>query len=98
MSFQNKKIDVSVYYFPNYHADVRNEKWHGRGWNEWDLVKCARPRFEGHDQPKEPLWGYEDESDPKVMAKKLRQRVKAESIILYLIGIGTMTARILKKR
>lgn len=52
---------VAVYYFPNYHADRRNEEWHGKGWTEWELVKAAKPRFDGHQQPKVPLWGYEDE-------------------------------------
>ena len=65
-------IQVAVYYFPNYHVDPRNEAVHGRGWSEWELMKCARPRFPGHRQPKTPLWGYEDESDPAVMAKKIR--------------------------
>jgi hypothetical protein len=62
---------VASYYFPNYHPDPRNEKANGKGWTEWELVKNAKPRFEGHDQPKVPLWGYVDESDPKVMAKKI---------------------------
>ena len=63
--------EVAAYYFPNYHIDPRNEAWHGTGWNEWELVRQARPRFSGHNQPKEPLWGYEDEADPAVMAKKI---------------------------
>jgi len=68
---QVKDYEVAVYYFPNYHVDPRNESWHGKGWTEWELTKQARPRFEGHEQPKIPLWGYEDESDPQVMAKKI---------------------------
>jgi hypothetical protein len=35
------------------------------------VVQAARPRFPGHQQPKVPLWGYEDESLPEVMAKKI---------------------------
>lgn len=66
-----KHIPVAVYYFPNYHVDERNEEIHGKNWTEWELMKCARSRFEGHDQPKIPLWGYEDEADPQVMAKKI---------------------------
>lgn len=62
---------VYAYYFPNWHVDEKNEKWHGKGWTEWNLTKAATPRFEGHVQPKIPLWGYEDESDPKVMEKKI---------------------------
>lgn len=62
---------VAAYYFPNYHADPRNEEVHGPGWTEWELVKKATPRFAGHNQPLEPLWGYEDEADPQVMARKI---------------------------
>jgi hypothetical protein len=65
-------ITVASYYFGNYHpGDPRNEQEKGPGWTEWELVKAARPRFPGHDQPKVPLWGYEDESDPQVMARKI---------------------------
>jgi hypothetical protein len=63
---------VASYYFPDYHPDdPRNIKMHGGEWSEWELVKSARPRFEGHHQPNVPLWGYEDESDPVAMAKKI---------------------------
>lgn len=62
---------VGAYYFPNYHVDPRNEKAHGKGWTEWELVKQATPRFAGHKQPKKPLWGYEDEADPRVFARKI---------------------------
>ncbi len=63
--------DVAVYYFPNYHAEPRNDATRGPGWTEWDEVRRARPRFPGHQQPKVPLWGYQDESDPAVMAQKI---------------------------
>jgi hypothetical protein len=73
MKHCNVKDDYTVacYYFPNYHPDPNNEELHGPDWSEWELLKNAKPRFEGHCQPKEPAWGYEDESDPKVMAKKI---------------------------
>ncbi len=68
----NEKITVASYYFGNYHPnDPRNVKSKGAGWSEWELVKKAEPRFPGHKQPNEPLWGYTDESDPKVMAQKI---------------------------
>ncbi|MHB8972070.1 MAG: glycoside hydrolase family 99-like domain-containing protein [Pirellulaceae bacterium] len=35
------------------------------------MVKNANPKFEGHYQPKVPLWGYRDESDPKEMARSI---------------------------
>ncbi|MFA6959185.1 MAG: glycoside hydrolase family 99-like domain-containing protein [Opitutaceae bacterium] len=62
---------IAAYYFPNYHADRRNEILHGPGWTEWDLVRRAEPRFPGHHQPLVPEWGYEDEADPRVMARKI---------------------------
>lgn len=65
------RIRVGCYYFPNYHVDPRNEKIHGPGWTEWQLVRHAIPRFPGHQQPKVPLWGHEDESDPQVMEQKI---------------------------
>ena len=67
----SKQYTIACYYFPNYHVDPRNEKQHGPGWSEWEVVRNAPPRFEGHVQPKVPAWGYEDESDPAVMAKKI---------------------------
>jgi hypothetical protein len=64
--------DIAVYYFPNYHNnDARNESRYGTGWSEWELVKNALPRFDGHRQPKIPLWGYTNESDPAVMEMKI---------------------------
>jgi hypothetical protein len=66
------KIEVASYYFPNYHkGDARHAIEKGKAWCEWELVKAARPRFTGHQQPKVPLWGYADESDPKVMQQKI---------------------------
>jgi len=62
---------IACYYFPNYHIDPRNVLTHGANWTEWELAKLARPRFPGHRQPRVPLWGYEDESDPAVMARKI---------------------------
>ena len=69
---ENKTITVACYYFPNYHTgEPRYETTKGKDWSEWELVKAARPRFKGHEQPKTPLWGYGDERDPQVMAQKI---------------------------
>jgi len=67
----NARIDVAVYYFPGYHGDPRIDARKGKGWTEWDLVRAAKPRFEGHYQPRVPVWGYQDESDPREMSKKI---------------------------
>lgn len=68
----DRKVTVASYYFGNYHpGDARNTKIKGKDWSEWELVKNAKPRFPGHRQPNLPLWGFEDESQPKVMEKKI---------------------------
>jgi hypothetical protein len=70
------KITVAAYYFPNYHSgDPRNDLNMEKNWSEWELVKAAQPRFPNHQQPKVPEWGYLDEKDPKVMAKKIEAAV-----------------------
>jgi hypothetical protein len=70
------RITVACYYFPNYHTHDTTElpvsRQHDNHWSEWELVKNALPRFEGHDQPKTPAWGYADEKDPEVMERKIR--------------------------
>lgn len=68
----NEKYQIAVYYFPDYHVDKRNEAYRGKNWTEWELVKKAKPRFEGHHQPKVPLWGYTDEANPIDMAQKIK--------------------------
>lgn len=71
MPYHDDTYVVAAYYFGNFHVDPRNEDAHGKGWTEWQLVRDAKPRFPSHKQPKVPLWGYEDESDPKVFEKKI---------------------------
>ena len=71
-SSATRPITVVSYYFGNYHpGDPRNVKTKGADWSEWELVRNAKPRFPGHQQPHVPLWGYQDESDPAVMANKI---------------------------
>ncbi len=67
------KYEIGAFYFPNLHpGDKHNAKWHGKDWTEWELMKNATPRFEGHSMPKVPLWGYENEALVPVMEKKIK--------------------------
>jgi hypothetical protein len=70
---EKQDIDVVAYYWPAYHVDPRFKDMgifrEGKG--EWEVIYNAVPKFEGHDQPLVPVWGYEDESDPAVVAKKI---------------------------
>ena len=65
------RAEVAAYYFPNYHPNPQNSARYGTNWTEWELMRAAKPRFPGHAQPKVPAWGYEDESRPEVMARKI---------------------------
>lgn len=85
----SKDIVVACYYFPNYHTrdreDPRISNQHWENWSEWELVKQAKPRFEGHHQPNVPAWGYTDEKDPKIY------RLLWNTVLMFLSSIGTIT-------
>ncbi len=74
--------EIFAIYFPSWHPDRHYEKWYGKGFSEWELVKSTKPLFEGHYQPRRPLWGYFDESDPEMMARqcKLAEYILAADI------------------
>lgn len=62
---------ILAYYFPNWHQNSQNTERYGHGWNEWQLLKDAKPRFAGHRQPRIPALGYVDESSPAVMSTEI---------------------------
>jgi hypothetical protein len=62
MAADDAGVQVAAYYFPN---------WGPTETSEWGLIKWAKPQFAGHLQPKVPAWGFENEHDPAVMARKI---------------------------
>ena len=62
---------VAAYYWPAYHDEPRWRNFFDGTEGEWEIIRNASPKYEGHRQPRIPLWGYEDETDPKVMEKKI---------------------------
>jgi len=67
------KYDVAAYIWPAYHDEDRSrENLWPQGIGEWEIIKKAKPHFEGHYQPRVPLWGYEMEDDPAAMEKKIK--------------------------
>jgi len=64
-------ITVAAYYYPCTHPDPRWDKSKYPGFTEWDEIKAAKPRFPGHIQPNPPVWGYQNEAKPEVMAQKI---------------------------
>ena len=62
--------DVAAYIWPSCHHDERfGDMLWPEGTGEWEIIKKGNPRFEGHYQPKQPLWGYGLDDDPQVMEK-----------------------------
>lgn len=66
------EYDVAAYFWPAYHDEERSrEVFWRQGIGEWEIIKQGDPRFEGHYQPRIPLWGYEMDDDPAAMEKKI---------------------------
>jgi hypothetical protein len=61
---------VAAYIWPSCHHDERfgDILW-PEGTGEWEVIKKGNPRFDGHYQPRQPLWGYEMDNDPQVMER-----------------------------
>jgi hypothetical protein len=66
-----KDFTVAVINYPGFHPTPFMEAWFGFKWSEWQLVRDNKPRFKGHRQPLESLWGEYDESDPKWSVKEI---------------------------
>jgi hypothetical protein len=61
---------VAAYIWPSCHDDsLATEKLWPEGTGEWEVIKKGNLRFDGHYQPRQPLWGYELDNDPKVVEK-----------------------------
>jgi Glycosyltransferase WbsX len=71
------KYDVAAYIWPSYTGDEpRTRMFWPDGIGEWQTVKLATARFEGHTWPRKPLWGYVNEADPTVMEMQIEEAVK----------------------
>ncbi|MFO7924838.1 MAG: glycoside hydrolase family 99-like domain-containing protein [Bacteroidales bacterium] len=69
-SNKNKKnqnqYDIAAFVWPAYHPDDRAKIFWPDGIGEWQTVINNKPKYEGHEQPRYPLWGYINEADPYV--------------------------------
>jgi len=66
-----QRCEAIAYNFPAWHPSPYMEKIFGKGWTEYETAKHAVPLFVGHDQPKQPLWGYFNEADPEWSAREI---------------------------
>ena len=83
-----KHYDIGAYYWPAYHDEPRWRRFMPKGEGEWQTVRETTPKFEGHMQPRVPLWGYESESDPRVMEKKIDAAASHGVIALFVPATG----------
>ncbi len=69
-SGNNSAYYVAAYIWPSCHHDERfGDMLWPEGTGEWEVIRKGDPRFEGHYQPRLPLWGYEMDNNPKVVEK-----------------------------
>ena len=67
----NKQYDVAAFIWPSYHPDKRAKIFWPMGIGEWETVMKNQPKYEGHTQPRCPMWGYVNEADPYVMQMQI---------------------------
>jgi len=67
-----QKYDVAAYIWPSYTGDEpRSRIFWPDGEGEWQTVRTATAKYEGHNWPRKPLWGYPNEADPEVMEQQI---------------------------
>ena len=61
---------VAAYIWPSCHHDERfgDILW-PEGTGEWEVINKGNPRYDGHYQPRQPLWGQEMDNDPEVVER-----------------------------
>lgn len=84
VSLAGVPFEVVAFNFPNYHPSAPQEKFFGKGWTEWELLKRAKPMFEGHQQPRRPLWGCFNEADP-VWAEREIDAASSAGIHVFMV-------------
>jgi len=73
---RNFDYHVCAFIWPSCHDDSLGRANWEEGIGEWEVIKKGNPRFEGHYQPKQPLWGYEMDNDPVVVEKWIQTALK----------------------
>lgn len=67
-----RTYDVAAYIWPAYTGDdPRTRMFWPAGMGEWESVMKARSKFPGHNWPRRPLWGCQNEADPRVMEMQI---------------------------
>ena len=86
-----KQYDVAAYIWPSYHYEPRMAHFWPEKDGEWYTVRRGTHRFPGHDMPRIPLLGYQDEADPKVM--RVRVLVEKPGALRFARTVGVEIIR-----
>ncbi len=63
---------VAAYVWPSCQDESMSREYlWSEGTGEWEIIKRGTPRFEGHYQPRIPLWGYVLDDNPEVAEMKI---------------------------
>ena len=83
----SRSYDIAAFVWPSYHPDDRAKIFWPDGIGEWQTVMKNAPKFEGHEQPRFPIWGYVNESDRYVMEMQIAAAADHGVNVLSLIHI-----------
>lgn len=64
-------VRVLAYVYTGWHPIPERDASFYPGFTEWDLVYQSPPRFDGHVQPRLPLWGRYDDRDPAAWDRRV---------------------------
>lgn len=72
-----KKYDIAAYIWPAYTGgEPRTRIFWEQGMGEWQSVRSAVPKVPAQQLPRVPLWGYQNEADPKVMEFQIEKALE----------------------
>ena len=67
-----QNYDIAAYIWPAYTGtEPRTHMFWPEKNGEWQTVRAAKAKFDGHHWPRKPLWGYVDEADPYIMEMEI---------------------------
>lgn len=78
-------MEFLAFYLPQFHEIPENNDAWGNGFTEWVNVKSAKKYYEWQRQPREPLYGYYNLLNPKVieMQAKLSKKYGIDGFVFY---------------
>ena len=72
-----KNYDVAAYIWPAYTGrEMRSRIFWPEGIGEWQTVKNNVRHTEDYVWDRQPLWGYQDEADPRVMEQQIEEATR----------------------